>query len=1490
MNFVKSQRAGHFSTIGSDMKSVRLFPQPIPSTLLFFFFLTMIPSTFFGEALSDKPVDPARINAIVTAENKELTFEVTYVRPRFFSFGVEGTVEIRTGSSPLQQNQSKKLSLFSREGKLSIPFLVKPLGENWRHADVRVSIVYAGEDQEMSAWIPLTALLRTVHVHFLIPDRIDKNFQQSFRLITLSTHDLQPIRQGNVTVELQARDGENRAVVFEGPLNEYGTCRPIMDLHTFPVGEYQLHVHVETEGNLTSIQKKIQLENTIFITVSPDFPHCSIGQAIPINVSVQQELSREPVSKLPVILKVFTPTKQLYDSQELYTNESGTAEYLCKIGNTAKPGMYTIIAQSGQTKARCSISVKTNPENSASIIIQTDKEHYVFTDTVSCSIQLRRESGKPMAKQKLQIRLIRPERLARVYRTLWKTTDSKGRCSVSVNLEKLFQRRVLEEEPLPLAFEVSMASGNEETVRAQYPFYLYSTPQIIRMEPESGVLVKRLPTRFHLYGLNLSGRPLQKEYRVSDEKGEFEKVFSFDSAGFAVVDIPIRSFPLSITLKTMDGTEESRSFTFSQEDYSIYELSVLECLEIDANVDCLVVKSPSARGIIYVDFYAAGQLIETTATALESSTARFPIPEMVQAFRKNRAVEVIVRQNTPSKTAQKPFLSGYLVLNPLQRQEINRKEKCVSSVNNELFQLTLADEVAQSKYARLDLYGTNVPYDEFRHLLEKDPGTAPIFQHNQNYSPLLIQPEPVVSGIAPVENWRALYQDMIDNDGGKIWKSLPLSQKKQSVITNDLILKEKLLPRADLLDPWGNPYKVSIPGKAVESAGADGIWDTGDELIARGGWSLEKHVPAPKENRDGKAAIIVTVYDNRSMPLPQGDVSIFSATQKDKISVPSQPAKSQFFLQAIKPGNYNIHIESFGNQPLDLNNRELRANELLYIRVALSSQSARNETSSFPDFRMVAVENCGRIGNDQLNPLFDIIQYHSSVNLSTASLQDKNRVVLQAPQHWQTLVYRLSYLDQKNEYSHFWAGVEFQRELSITLPKLMISEIKEEKIVPFSITNNTKEYQKTHLSIKHGNWLQSSSKPDRDISVPPGKTLSYSYSCAATIPGEFTMDITLKNKGKTIERSIPWVINASQFVHTIDRFQAIKANEHFPMSFPLENNSHRLGALDVIVHQTPATLLYEMFSGKKEATTSSDVPLNLDDIIIELSLLYSLFPYTDDAGAEQLRDRITVRMSELYRDSLNFLSPIGGFFQEQNRPPDFLRTAYMVLLIEKLKDIIPVDPTMYKKGRYWILVNQQQNGNWPHLKTDESALLTSCLARLNTGLESIRRSLNSQQLQSAIKDEPLVRALLERTCELIDLDNNSSNWPMTTPHPGAGSLKAKLCELLILMTVPPEKRSIHSITTLIRGIENTTDSKMIAAEYFLTLGDYLHQYIPWHHSGHITISIGNTNHQLSSGNQLVTEEKFAIPEELLAKDNPVSVLIEFDGQGIPLILCKARYY
>ena len=66
-----------------------------------------------------------------------------------------------------------------------------------------------------------------------------------------------------------------------------------------------------------------------------------------------------------------------------------------------------------------------------------------------------------------------------------------------------------------------------------------------------------------------------------------------------------------------------------------------------------------------------------------------------------------------------------------------------------------------------------------------------------------------------------------------------------------------------------------------------------------------------------------------------------------------------------------------------------------------------------------------------------------------------------------------------------------------------------------------------------------------------------------------------------------------------------------------------------------------------------------------------------------------------YQRILTFQRPGGGFALYPNQEPDILLTAYGIMQLEEMKDLITVDEQVLQRAESWLLAQQNTSGSWP---------------------------------------------------------------------------------------------------------------------------------------------------------------------------------------------------
>ncbi len=744
----------------------------------------------------------------------------------------------------------------------SVPFKVQ-LDKEPRDRDLlRVAVKFKGEAHIYS----LYQLEDRMVVQILGQDEFIRATSINYRIIVHNQRNNAPIE--NARINITMKQGERDRSVFEGVTDRSGSCD--VDF-TIPadVDEADLHFEVTSAIGKDDYDVNIKILSGIMTYLVTDKPVYQPGQTIHIRSLSLSRPDLSPLNGATVLFEVEDSKGNKVYKEQIKADDFGVAYVKFVLADEVNFGDYVIRAVIDGEKVEKSVNVKKYVLPKFKVALTTDQEYYLPGTTIEGDVEAEYFFGKPVADGKVRITAYKFDIGFQEEAVLEGRTDREGRYHFTYRLPDFFVGQPLEggEAFLRLDVEVIDPANHSEKISARKKV----VQDIISLSivPEGGYLRPNIGNRVYVLATYPDGTPCVAQVQVRANTRRFR--VKTDDYGIAEFDYTPLDPQVRIEVKATDDKGETATVehTFdlnTTRDHLILRMergiySVGESLD-------LTFLTTRRSGQVYIDVIKDDQTIMTKSVAIRNYRGHYRLnltPDLsgsiwLHAYIITRGSDIVRDTRFCYVNAADDLLidvrTGEDEYAPGQDGEITFTVTghdgrprvaalCVAIVDEAVFAVSELQPGLEKVYFRLEeeimkpryeIHGfTPVDIVEMKKKEARAENVmfstlVPKEHYSVSYTTPRLMTEKIKNAFATeLEEVRV---DLYEAQNEYFSKHGEYPKSGEAI---DVFIKEGLLKKEELLDPWGRRYHVSSPEErflyfTIASAGPDGIIDTEDDI------------------------------------------------------------------------------------------------------------------------------------------------------------------------------------------------------------------------------------------------------------------------------------------------------------------------------------------------------------------------------------------------------------------------------------------------------------------------------------------------------------------------------------------------------------------------------------------------------------------------------------------------------------------------------------
>jgi len=1115
----------------------------------------------------------------------------------------------------------------------------------------------SGDEAAVGAF-SLAEAVGSLQLQVLGPDTFEAGSRGAVRVVATDRFSGEPFSRADVRVELKGSD--KKQVVYNGRTDENGTCNISFEVPENPPVDPALVITAKRRGQLAHIDRAVRINHTAKILLTTDKPLYQPGQMMHIRALALRTANRLPLAKTKALIEVMDAKGNKVFKRKVKTDAYGITSAVFTLANEVNMGNYKIKATIDDFTAEKTVEVKHYVLPKFKVTVKTDRAWYLPGGQISGTINATYIFGKPVKNGEVEIEGLASIVGTETFATLQGRTDADGNFKFDLQLPETLVGRQVDQglARVQLHATVTGPAGHTQEALRSYP--IAKAPLVIRVLPESGMLVPGVKNLIYMMVTSPDGKPVQaKVYAQSgdrigdDEWWNQNDVSSTDELGLAVFELKVPERNMTLTFGARDdagnvvastvklGVQRKPMSLLLRTDQPTYRLGDV------IRVTALTAKAPTKS--VFVDLVRNQQTLLTTVAEIKDGVAEVEIPvseEMVggvvvtaysllpagNAVRDSRVVYIHPESdlNISIKPEKKIYRPGEDATINFEVTDNNGHPVAsalgLTIVDEAVFALQDMQPGLEKVFFTLEreLMKPRYEFHSFTpdHIV-LDPHDDPV--KRRGWTAMLSAVEPALS--IPIAERRAAdeEQEIRAHIEKQVRRDMKRIGKQLAKADGDLNKVDKKL----LLDPWGTPYRVSHWETQVyrmTTAGPDRIWRNADDITVANQTVLKEM----EKKRRWKMRRAGNAFGGAGGAM---DRMLMDEEAEGAFPPPAAAAQTRSEVTGIDDG--------IGAAPVRV--REYFP-ETLYVNPALITDGR------------------GKAGIT--------LQMADSITTWRIAAQAVSRDGLLGSATGPVVVFQ-----------DFFVDIDFPVALTRN------DVVK----VPIALYNYLPNKQKVKLKIEQEDWFELvEGDYERNIKLDANEVKAEYIHIKATKVGQHNLTVYAygSKQSDAIKRSVRVEPDGMLFEQNFSN--PLKAEAKHTVLFPAQGIE---GANQLFVKVYPGLMsqvvegldsIFRMPSGCFEQTSSTTYP----------NVMVLDYMKATQQVTPEIQMKAEGFINQGYQRLLTFEVNGGGFEWFGRAPAHIILTAYGLMEFYDMSQVYEVDPAVIKRTQKWLADQQQNDGSW----------------------------------------------------------------------------------------------------------------------------------------------------------------------------------------------------
>jgi hypothetical protein len=1266
---------------------------------------------------------------------------------------------------------------------------------------------------------------------------------------------------GAVRAELLVPDQKPR-LLFSGHLNHRGTLAAEFHLPAGLTGKHEIRFIADTPIGSTEYTQPILLKDAASILLTTEKPIYQPGQTIHVRALALDRASHRADAGRNLTFEIEDSRGNKVFKKSTTTDKFGVAAAEFSLADEVNLGTYHLRALMGDSSApsntaELALNVERYVLPKFKVAVDfTEKDNkprrdYRPGDHVTGTVHANYFFGKPVDHAETTIKVSGMDVAVFEAASTTGKTGNDGTYHFDLRLPAYFAGRPLSQGAARALVEATVKDSAEHAETRGEPITISQSSLLITAVPEGGALIPHLENQIFLLSSYPDGTPASTSLTVHIAGARDQQV-STDSGGVAVIHLVPDSGGASLRVEADDhrGSRATANIPLQTRDGTDQVLLRTSRAIVKAGDRIpLKVLSTRAHGSAYVDIVRNGQTILTRDLDLQNGQADLTLtatPDMagtldINAYLFGRDAQPIADHRLifvqPADELKIETTTDAAVYRPgadarIRFRVTNQRGDGVSAavglqvVDEAVFALAekqpgfaktffyLEQEVMKPRY---EIHSLSIPSviepADAPHGDQQDLDARALFSATEMVAPAKLDTEfgrslPQDKYFEYQQRYRAAFLDQVRELAAKLSEGLRKGSGKPDIPStfNHLTLTNGSRP----LDSWDDPFHIEPAGwnrgtmhfYLVRSAGPDGEFNTGDDLIAwieiRSGGIVHESgtggtfglkVEHDRGPMTSTADVTGTVLDASGAVIPWATVTLRQSAPRT-IRTTVSNAAGRFALAALPVGSYRLEISSPGFLTL-FANFSVRARDRAILSATLAvgsvSQAVTVEATAAPMARAEGAINGivgGALGglqqvlakNANGGPmdraaLSQPVQGRSfSADLKTASREAaahvrsyfpealyinpeiitdaKGNASISIPVADSITTWRMAMLasTQSGALGSGTSSIKVFQDFFVDLDLPVTLTQGDQVSIPVAVYNYSGRTGQASLKLQSEDWFSlDSDSPEKSVSVESGRVGGSQFTLTARRIGKFKLTLSAHMQGAASRKDI--VVREIEVIPN-GREQDLVFNGRLETSA-----AHDLHFPAVAIPDA-TSILVRLYPGPL-----SQVIEGMDSI---LSMPGGCFEQTSSSTypnvlaldymkrAKKLTPEVHAKaegyIANGYQRLLTFEVPGGGFSWFGEAPANKILTSYGLMEFNDMSKVSDVDPRLIERTRDWLVSQQQPDGSW---RPDATFINEGATNRYNSNVLRI-----TAYIAWSLANTGLQGPAIERAKEYIDSHTN----------------------------------------------------------------------------------------------------------------------------------------
>jgi len=1264
---------------------------------------------------------------------------------------------------------------------------------------LRYRFAYADEKAAAIEGIAsISRVLRRPAVHVLGQQSYLSGSVAAVRLIVTDADNETPVTSGSMQIALLCAEGKPQ-VLYTGRLNERGTTQVHFRFPTALVGPYSLRYALDTAIGPAEYTQEIRLEDKVSILLTTEKPLYQPSQTIHLRALALDRSDHQATADHKLTFevedsrgnKVFRKITQT-DLYGLASAEFGLADEV-NLGTYHLRALLDDDADGPRNKAEIAVQVERYVLPRFKVAVDLGgkdaraKRGYRPGDHVTGTVRANYFFGKSVDGAEVVVRALGMDVARFDAGNSQGQTDSEGAFKFDIRLPDFFAGRPLSQGAARVLVEATVKDTAGHSESRGEPVTVSESPLLITVVPESGTLVPGIENDVFILTSYPDGTPAEAELRVGVE-GYADQVASTDRGGIAIV--PLRGANITtvrVQAKDREGNRASIRVPLQSRQGSDQVLLRTERGVYRAGERIrLQVFSTRQRGSVYLDVVKDGQTIGTRDLDIVNGAADLDLsatPDMTGTVEFNaylfgrdarpvgdhrlvfvQPADELKIQTTLDEAVYKPggeARIGFRVTN--SRGEGVQAALGLEIVDQAVFALAekqpgfakvffyLEQEVMKPRYEIHSVsLAAAISSEATAESRQRDRAARALFSATElvrTNSPSLEfgRDVPQDKYGAYAARYQARFRAQIDRAAGI---QSPTSQGDSEAC--DQAILTATLRKANLLDAWGNPFRVEErnPGMrqfAVRSAGPDGQFHTGDDLVQYredrycmepNSWGSGGTINLRFEHDGGvvigTAEITGIVQDVSGAVIPGAAIRLLE-TATGKAHRMSSGADGRFSLAALQAGRFEIQASAPGFRTaargFSLKEGERAVFSVLLDVGSVSESVEVTATAAVINTESAMVSDRARKSAASAKkkdapdaPASSQAETHvrswfpEALYVAPEIITDRNgRASITIPIADNITTWRMAMLASTRQgalgsgTSSLKVFQDFFTEMDLPLTLTQGDQVS----LPVAVYNYSGARGEVRLRLQQSEWFSlAGDEADKSLGVESGHVGGSQFTIEAKRIGKFKLTLKAEMDGPAkradiVVREIEVVPNGR--AQTMAFNGRLETSVKHAVDFP-PTAIPDAGKIFVRLYPGPLSQVIEgmdailrMPFGCFEQTSSATYP----------NVLALDYMKRTKKGTPEVRAKAEGFIANGYQRLLTFEVRGGGFSWFGQAPANKILTSYGLMEFGDMFKVHDMDPMVIQRTQQWLASQQQPDGSW---KPDTSFINEGATNRYNADL------------------------------------------------------------------------------------------------------------------------------------------------------------------------------